>query len=467
MLSAALSWAQPPGPAVSGVITRITGELYEFSVADQHSLFLVTPDGIVVADPLARDSADWLQREFQSRFPGRPVRYVLVTHYQRERAEGVSALFQTAEVIGHREFNDVLSRARRANSSAHRFAHEVETVFDDRKTVKIADDTVEMIHVGTDRAPDMSLLFFPRERAVFAVDPPPVTVVPFAFGVWKANDVFTWLHVVSALDFDVLIFGNGQRATRADVVSLRDYLDTLRANVSTLYEKGHSLDDVERLATIPAYASSPQYSSRRAQAAEIYRTLHLFRVDVLAAGVLNYVQQGPADYCAGYASCSAGGARVEGTGGLGLSFNRGVGISAEVTLGAQSWNSRLNPNYAEEVAVRQSRATVLFRYAPLSPHSTGYAVVAGFSGTRADIKGANRLDGALLPAGGRHLIEERSLRYGVTVGADLTQAVSRGVRLYLPVRFTRFSGDASPHWPGTWDVQMGVGFRFGLVRQVN
>jgi len=241
----ARSGAQVLKPATSpGVITSITGGLYEVGSGDQHTVFLVTSDGIILVDPLKRDTAFWLQQELTDRFPGRPVRYVLVTHYQRERAEGVSVFFQTAEVVGQRNFNGQIVQARRAMPDDHRYAHEIKTEFEDRRTVKIADSTVEMIHVGTSRAPDMSLLYFPRERTVFAVDPPAFTVAPFSFGVWQPGEVFNWLHAVSALDFDSLIFGNGQRATRADVVALGDYLDALRARVSVLYEEGRSLDDV-------------------------------------------------------------------------------------------------------------------------------------------------------------------------------------------------------------------------------
>lgn len=449
-----------------GEITALRGDLYEVRVGDQHTVFLVARDGIILADPLTRAAALWLKRELDERFPGRPLRYVLVSHFQLERAEGVSALYQSAEVIGHRRFNGKLSEARRAKPEAHRFAHDVETVFDDRQIVKVADASVEMIHLGTERAPDLSVIYFARERVLFAVDPPAITTVPFAFGGWKPHEVFNWLQRVSALDFDIVVLGDGRRVTRADVIALRDYLETLKYTVAALYEDGYSLTAVERVAAVPAYANGPHYASRRDHAAVIYRSLHLFRVDGFAAGVASYTPRNPADYCTGYQSCSAGGALAAGSAGVAVSFNRGMGVNAEVTLGEQSWNSRLNPLFREEVAVRQSRASALFRYAPLSPRSRGYAVLGGLSFTSGDVKGADRVDGTLLPLGGRHVIADRSVRLGVTIGADLTQAIGRGTRLYVPLRATWFTNDPYDHWPGGFDLQVGAGVRFGLLRHV-
>ena len=73
----------------------------------------------------------------------------------------------------------------------------------------------------------------------------------------------------------------------------------------------------------------------------------------------------------------------------------------------------------------------------------------------------------MLPAGGRHVIDNRSFRTGLTIGADVTQTLSRRMRLFVPVRVTLFRGDVPQHWAGEYDIQIGAGVRFGVFRRVS
>lgn len=62
LASAGLAAQQQPARE----ITRITGDLYWFRNAFHFSVFLVTPAGIVVADPIDAEAARWLKQELDS-----------------------------------------------------------------------------------------------------------------------------------------------------------------------------------------------------------------------------------------------------------------------------------------------------------------------------------------------------------------------------------------------------------------
>lgn len=94
-------------------ITPLAGDLYRVREGQRYTVFLLTPDGIVMSDPLGRDTALWLKEEFANRFPSQPVRYVLHTSHRFERAEGAT-VFDAADRIGHRSFNSAVSESRRA-----------------------------------------------------------------------------------------------------------------------------------------------------------------------------------------------------------------------------------------------------------------------------------------------------------------------------------------------------------------
>src|SRR5687768_4836023 len=64
-----------PELKVEREITHVAGDLYRFRAGEQHSMFLVTREGIVVVDPLGLNTALWLNDQFAARFPGVPVKY--------------------------------------------------------------------------------------------------------------------------------------------------------------------------------------------------------------------------------------------------------------------------------------------------------------------------------------------------------------------------------------------------------
>ena len=67
--------AQQQKPPVRS-ITRLAGDLYRVQNNDHYTLFLVTSGGIILADPINVDAANWLKAELADRFPNAPVRYV-------------------------------------------------------------------------------------------------------------------------------------------------------------------------------------------------------------------------------------------------------------------------------------------------------------------------------------------------------------------------------------------------------
>ena len=62
-------------------------------------MFLVTPEGIIMSDPINRDFARYLKAELASRFKV-PVRYVLYTHSDWDHASGGVVFADTAEFVG-------------------------------------------------------------------------------------------------------------------------------------------------------------------------------------------------------------------------------------------------------------------------------------------------------------------------------------------------------------------------------
>jgi glyoxylase-like metal-dependent hydrolase (beta-lactamase superfamily II) len=81
-------------------ITQISGDLYRASNGAWHGIFLVTPDGIILSDPLNTAFATWLKEQFAERFKV-PVRYVIYSHSHWDHVEGGAVFADTAKFVAH------------------------------------------------------------------------------------------------------------------------------------------------------------------------------------------------------------------------------------------------------------------------------------------------------------------------------------------------------------------------------
>lgn len=456
--------AQVEGPAPDREITVIRDGLYRVRDGTRHTVFLVTPDGIILADPLSRDTSRWLPQEFATRFPGRTVRYVLHTHHHADRAEGAALFNNTAELIGHREFNGQFFRALQREPDVYRFVRAVETTY--ARRLSLGGSVVEMVSTGDFHSPDMIVLHFVNERIVFAADPPPVATVPFAFGATEPDEVFDWIQAVASLEFDTLLFSDGTSMTRSDFTLLAQYLDALRIGVVAGFERGEPLSRLRAGGFLGAYTSNPHYAARTEHVDAVYRAVHLVRIELTGIAAAHHDPRNPRAYCGTFSTCASGGVVPAGTGSIAMLIGRNHGLVFEITIGKQSWSARAGGAFAEEVVRRKGRAALLYRRTVLQSGGTSLALLGGASFTALDVRGMNHIAGLVVPVGGFHAIQDRREKLGVTLGSDLRHALGRRVSLVLPVRFNQISGPEPAYW-NTFDLQMGVGISVHAVRRAN
>ena len=98
MVASTLVNAQPGAPRE---IVRVKGDLYRAGEGNWYTVFLVTPAGIILGDPINENFAPWLKGELDRRFPGRPVRYVVYSHSHFDHASGGAVFAETATFVGH------------------------------------------------------------------------------------------------------------------------------------------------------------------------------------------------------------------------------------------------------------------------------------------------------------------------------------------------------------------------------
>ena len=454
--------AQEPSSEPVRTITQLRGDLYMVRDGAQATVFLVTSDGIVLVDPLSRATGLWLRQELAARFPFRPVRYVIHTHHRFDRAGGAGLFDATAQIVGHIAFNRELEKAREADPDSYRDVLTTESSYGSRRTIALGGTIVELVHPDVPHARDLTVVFFPAERVVFAVEPPPVTAPLFdSFTPMAAR---SWLRRVAPLPFDVLVSGRGETTPAADVEALALYVETLVASVHEGYETGSSLADIQGSPILDAHSGRSYYSDRQAQIAAAYSGLALTTVRVFGAAGANHLGAPPA-YCASYATCEpARGLARSGAVGVMLMYGQ-FGVVAEVRGGDQFQASRTSEPRDDAFAHRDTVASVLFRFSPAPRRRLSFGFVGGPAEIVSDRRGVNFRRDAYPPSGGIHAIAVRESSRGITAGADVVASMGRRLSVVVPVRVTRaWRRPTSPI--GATDVHVGVGVALTLVRRV-
>jgi glyoxylase-like metal-dependent hydrolase (beta-lactamase superfamily II) len=308
-----------PAQAPTRAIVNVTGQLYRAQNNNHYTVFVVTPDGIIMSDPINRDFARWLKGELAARFKV-PVRYVLYTHRDWDHASGGVVFADTAEFVGHVNMlkalappagnpplsaeavkmdanrNGLVERGEAAGAIADRFSqfddnrdgvingaeiargslsdvYPPTVTYTDRHTVTLGKKRVTMVYLGEAHADDSSVLHFPDERAVFSADILQVRRLPGGL----APTVGSWidaLKIINALDFEHALTGHALAGTKKDAGDLLRYLEDISTGVAAGVAAGRSLAEIQKTLTLDAYKGFERWDTiRDAHIAAVYATM--------------------------------------------------------------------------------------------------------------------------------------------------------------------------------------------------
>ena len=296
LLGAVNAAVAQPQPQDEREIQRLNGDVYWARDFDLHlSVFMVTPDGIVVADPIGREFATWLKDELARRFDV-PVRYVVYSHKDYDHASGADVFADTAQVVAHENTarhlgmppastplperaaaadankNGRIEQSEARGALQNQFAlHDAngdgaldgaevtrgplahvrppDVTFASKKTLSLGGKRVDLIHVPIEHADDNTVIHFPDDDAVFIVDFALVKRLPFGTLVGETDEIKT----IEALPFEHFVPGHGLVGTRADLAAHRRYREELRAAVATEVAAGRTKDQTVQNVKMEAY----------------------------------------------------------------------------------------------------------------------------------------------------------------------------------------------------------------------
>jgi glyoxylase-like metal-dependent hydrolase (beta-lactamase superfamily II) len=290
-------------------IAKLTGDVYYARSDDYVSAFMVTPDGIVLVEPVGTDHATWLKGELARRF-NVPVKYVIYSHSHGDHASGAAVFADTARIIGHEALLGLLAlpdastplpqnvraqdrngngRIERAEAEGQiaavfvaydadgdgavsgaeasrgplKYVAPPDLTYTTQVNITLGGKRVEVIPIPTDHAPDNTVVrFVDGSNVVFASDWITNSRVPFGPNITLPSELEK-IRRVEALDFEHFVCSHGRLGTKADVAANLRYREAVATAVRQAIAAGKSLEETRDTVLMSDYASWEFYEQQR------------------------------------------------------------------------------------------------------------------------------------------------------------------------------------------------------------
>ena len=301
-------------------IGKLTGEIYYARMDDYVSVFMVTSEGIVLAEPIGTEMAAWLKPELARRFKV-AVKYVIYSHYHWDHASGGDAYAETARTIGHENMlkglkmppantplpqnvraqdtngNGTIEKSEAQGNLRNQFelydankdgvltgaeivrgpllyVHAPELTYTDRVTITLGGKRAELMWKPTGHADDNTIVrFVDGTNVLFASDWITVQRVPFGGDVATKEEI-ALAKSVEGMDFEYFVCSHGKLGKKADVISNIKYREELRDAVAKAIAAGQSLEQVRNSVLMENYRNWEFYDQQLPQnVAGTYRAL--------------------------------------------------------------------------------------------------------------------------------------------------------------------------------------------------
>jgi glyoxylase-like metal-dependent hydrolase (beta-lactamase superfamily II) len=247
-------WVSAQEPRPDDEITKLADDVYLFRHKFHQSIFITTPKGVIVTDPISSDAAAWLKAKIKT-LTAQPVRYVIYSHHHNDHITGGSVFADTALFVSQTAARPKILQAADPQTPVP------DLTFTDRMSIDLGGKHVELIYTGRNHSDNSLVVLLPQDRLLFAVDFIPVETVAYrALPDGYPDEWIGSLRQVEGLEFDTLVPGHGKIGTREHVRMFRGYLQDLRAAVQEQVQKGVSLEEAKKNVQLPKYEQWARYA---------------------------------------------------------------------------------------------------------------------------------------------------------------------------------------------------------------
>lgn len=227
--------------------TKISDAVYSFRNMFHRTWFMVTDEGVIVADPISEDAAKAMLAEIRN-VTDKPIRYLVYSHEHADHASGGHVFKEAgATLVSH------AACVERMQAPGQTPATET---WEGAHVITLGGKSVEMFNYGPSHGYCMTVMRIPSENLAFIVDI--VSPGSVAFKTMRESDPDNWiatLRKIEAMDFDRFIPGHGPpTAPKGAVTAKREYMELLSDSVKKALDSGTDPMSLTTDGTFAAYA---------------------------------------------------------------------------------------------------------------------------------------------------------------------------------------------------------------------
>jgi glyoxylase-like metal-dependent hydrolase (beta-lactamase superfamily II) len=216
---------------IKPALYQISGPVYAFEKGFTRSLVLRTSQGVAVIDTFSDAHATALKEAIAKQFPGEAVRWVVLSHNHLDHIRG-SSLFESAEVIGHADVNQLVADWPDAGKGIA----PVTRALTGDQTLQFGDVEVRALYMPFSHSHTLYGFHVPSAGVVFAPDMMFVkTLPPFDFPDFYYPGYIRALDRLIALNAQHYVPSHAWRGNRDDLVAFRnmtvDFQNTVRNEI--------------------------------------------------------------------------------------------------------------------------------------------------------------------------------------------------------------------------------------------
>lgn len=188
------AWVSAQQPRPENEISKLAEGVYLYRHQFHQAMFITTPQGVIVTDPISVEAATWLKAEIKA-LTDQPVRYVIYSHNHNDHITGGSVFADQARFVGHAAAREKILRAADPTTPVP------EITFTDRMSIDLGGTQVDLIYTGKNHSDNSLVLLLPQHKVLFAVDFIPVDTVAYralpdayqTIGSNRSNESSNWI----------------------------------------------------------------------------------------------------------------------------------------------------------------------------------------------------------------------------------------------------------------------------------
>lgn len=228
-------------------LNQVKEGLYEIEGDGGNVAVYLTDEGVILVDDKFEQDYEGIMAHVKS-LTGKPVKYVLSTHYHADHSGGNAKFLPTAEIISTANARTAIVEHKQVNGPPG--VSPARVVFNDQAGVFLGGKEVHARYCGRGHTNGDAVIYFPALRTLHTGDLMAGTspLIDYPGG----GSLVEWtrtLDLAMKLDFDTVIPGHGPVTTKAGLLAYRNNVEKLRARAAGLIREGRSQEDVGKVMT--------------------------------------------------------------------------------------------------------------------------------------------------------------------------------------------------------------------------